>query len=467
MEQWKVGQKADRKALKKSEKLKARVKLLETRLVMAKQKNKRTCLRNMRGGVVGKRQKSNRLALCYEATMGLLNDIGRAYEGTGSFSSHEEATSAGMKDIMTRAMARGQPFDAADWIPDRMRKRLGAEAVNEVKKHVNNPDRVAAALDAGLVTYQKLANVLKVLLPEGRGWRPATARIVDARKRTTETMQKILPIWTTPGGVGHMISVKRLLQCVIPWYCGEAHDMGYTWERLDRNLGAIPGSQVEEEDEHEGNPLLDAKGRAYLEFSISFDGRSHGKGSNYLTCTIGSKAKGSPKQWQTKDWVYTTCEVVGQDSSSNLESNCQLFWKEVQDLYDGEQVVVRWQNENIPFTIKLTVPADMKAHWSLFRQGGASGNAVTGKPCHRCDCTKAELDRVQDFYKVRRGDTPSTIALAHGMLVEELRLINNVKGAEEKAHKALHTQSDSQLRTFLPGRVRHSCLQTHRMHRHV
>eukprot|EP00245_Coleochaete_scutata_P012325 TRINITY_DN4760_c0_g4_i1.p1 TRINITY_DN4760_c0_g4~~TRINITY_DN4760_c0_g4_i1.p1 ORF type:complete len:558 (-),score=85.92 TRINITY_DN4760_c0_g4_i1:2498-4171(-) len=449
----KAGHKEERKAYKKSEKkLQARVKALEAKL--AKEKAGGSALKNMRVGAVRGRMQRKRKEKCYEATMQLLGDIGRAYERAGNYSSQEEATAAGMKEIMTRAIARGQLFNASDWLPERTRKRLEMEAVGKVKKLINNPDRVAAALDAGPVTYGKLSNVLKVLLPEGRGWRPATARIVEARKRTTETMQKVLPIWTTPGGTGHMISVKRLLQCVIPWYCNAVEDMGFTWHMMERNLGAIRGSDVEESEALEDNPLLDANGRAYLEYAVSFDGRSHGKGSMYLTATLGSKARGFSKQWQSRDWVYTTCEVIRQDSSSNLENNCQLFWKEVQDLYEGEQVMVSWRNEEIPFTIKLTVPADMKAHWSLFRQGGASGNAVTGKPCHRCECTKAELDTVLDFYMVKRGDTPKSVASEHGMLVEELRLVNHVKGPEERAHKALHCQTDERLKKFLPSRVR-------------
>eukprot|EP00245_Coleochaete_scutata_P004332 TRINITY_DN1675_c0_g1_i5.p1 TRINITY_DN1675_c0_g1~~TRINITY_DN1675_c0_g1_i5.p1 ORF type:complete len:313 (-),score=55.03 TRINITY_DN1675_c0_g1_i5:1934-2872(-) len=153
-----------------------------------------------RGRNVQDRQKRARLANCYEATIQLLYDIGEVYDGNGDYSSREEATSVGMKEVMTRAMARGEPFDVSDWLPDKMRHRLEKENIEKVNQHVSDPERVAAALDAGPVTYGKLTNVLAVLLPEGRGWRPATSRIVDARKKTTATMQDILPIWVTPGG---------------------------------------------------------------------------------------------------------------------------------------------------------------------------------------------------------------------------------------------------------------------------
>jgi len=63
---------------------------------------------------------------------------------------------------------------------------------------------------------------------------------------------------------------------------------------------------------------------------------------------------------------------------------------------------------------------DMLAHWAIFAIGGRAGNGE-GKVCHRCGCSYNDLGRIFTTYEVQKGDTPSSIAEAHGQSVEELR----------------------------------------------
>eukprot|EP00245_Coleochaete_scutata_P008444 TRINITY_DN2573_c0_g3_i1.p1 TRINITY_DN2573_c0_g3~~TRINITY_DN2573_c0_g3_i1.p1 ORF type:complete len:517 (+),score=45.54 TRINITY_DN2573_c0_g3_i1:480-2030(+) len=393
---------------------------------------------------VGERQQGNRMARCYTAVVALLDELGRVFAGSSDFDTQEDATNGVMREILTRSLRRGLPYDPLDWLPSKTKETLQKQATENIRCYVNDPNRVARAQEKAGVTVEAIHSILKEILPDGRGWRPTPAKVIAARKTRTDIMQRLLPVWATSGD-GHFVSLVRQLQIILPFYCSQVEEMGFNWTRLSGNQR---DNDMEEDDDH--NPLIDDEGSAMAEFAVSFDGRSRGKNNNYLTCTIGSKFATFHKQWQSKEWVFSVCEVKGNDSASNLESNCTMFWEEVQKLVDGYKIPVRWRDKVIEFRITLTFPADMKAHWALTRQGGAGGTIHSGRPCHRCECTKGELDQVFEIRVLKSEDSLTSLATECGVFPRDLKMVNNLEGDEEKAHKALHDQQDSKLTNFYP-----------------
>eukprot|EP00245_Coleochaete_scutata_P011917 TRINITY_DN451_c0_g1_i1.p2 TRINITY_DN451_c0_g1~~TRINITY_DN451_c0_g1_i1.p2 ORF type:complete len:184 (-),score=27.52 TRINITY_DN451_c0_g1_i1:1493-2044(-) len=182
--------------------------------------------------------------------------------------------------------------------------------------------------------------------------------------------------------------------------------------------------------------------------AISFDGRSHGQRSKYLSCSATSKVRGFDGQRQSKDWVFLLCEVFGNDSAVNMQSNCLEFWVEVQAVEDGQKITVRHGHLEMDFRVFLTEPADMKAHWAMFRAGGSGGNAVTGKVCQRCDCPKAALQDVYTVRTLKATDTVQSLAMECGVTTKDLRMVNNFNPEDEKAHRPLQSQSTPELAKF-------------------
>eukprot|EP00245_Coleochaete_scutata_P002834 TRINITY_DN1398_c0_g3_i1.p1 TRINITY_DN1398_c0_g3~~TRINITY_DN1398_c0_g3_i1.p1 ORF type:complete len:421 (+),score=80.69 TRINITY_DN1398_c0_g3_i1:273-1535(+) len=273
-------------------------------------KTKLETARDMRGRFaafgnadVGERQKRNRLNKCYDAVMELLAQIGRLYAGTTDYETQEEATTAVMRDILTRSVGKGMPYDPIDWVPLKSKQQMERQTKESIQIYVNDPQRVARAQEKAGNTLGAVNIVLKEVLPEGRGWRPSATKLIAAKRTRTDTMQRVLPIWAWTGE-GHFVSFMRLLQLILPYYCAQVEDMGHDWEMLGQGL--IEGSA----EDKVMNPLIDVDGNAMAEFAISFDGRSRGRATNYLTCTIGSKVKGFHKQWQSREWVFSVCAVA-------------------------------------------------------------------------------------------------------------------------------------------------------------
>ncbi|KAK3259271.1 hypothetical protein CYMTET_11327 [Cymbomonas tetramitiformis] len=101
--------------------------------------------------------------------------------------------------------------------------------------------------------------------------------------------------------------------------------------------------------------------------------------------------------------------------------------------------------------MNLNYPADMASHWALFQAGGV-GNTASALPCHRCLVTYGELGVVFDVYKVQPGDTVNSIAAAHGIFPEELRVINPESKTNEAKLKKHHSKSQQK---FTPTISRH------------
>eukprot|EP00245_Coleochaete_scutata_P010681 TRINITY_DN3809_c0_g1_i1.p1 TRINITY_DN3809_c0_g1~~TRINITY_DN3809_c0_g1_i1.p1 ORF type:complete len:156 (-),score=17.66 TRINITY_DN3809_c0_g1_i1:209-628(-) len=129
-----------------------------------------------------------------------------------------------------------------DWVPLKSKQMLEKQASDLVKSHVNDPHRVARAQEKAGITIEAINVVLKEVLPEGRGWRPTAARVIQARKTRTSTMQRVLPIWGT-AGEGHFVSLKRQLQLLMPFYCAQVEDMGYKWDMVGLPQVGLPHAQ--------------------------------------------------------------------------------------------------------------------------------------------------------------------------------------------------------------------------------
>jgi hypothetical protein len=55
----------------------------------------------------------------------------------------------------------------------------------------------------------------------------------------------------------------------------------------------------------------------------------------------------------------------------------------------------------IEFTVKLLFPTDMSCHWSTSQAGGGAGGP-DAKPCHKCNCTKADLGKCFERFQVKK-----------------------------------------------------------------
>eukprot|EP00245_Coleochaete_scutata_P001254 TRINITY_DN1152_c0_g1_i3.p1 TRINITY_DN1152_c0_g1~~TRINITY_DN1152_c0_g1_i3.p1 ORF type:complete len:396 (-),score=49.05 TRINITY_DN1152_c0_g1_i3:2398-3585(-) len=366
-------------------------------------------------------------------------------------SSMKESVKLGMREVLRTAAKRGLEYDPLEWLQPKSLTALRKKQLGEIQAMVSQPRKFAIAQQRAKISYSKASVFARALLPKGRGWRPHVSRVVAARKEIDEDMQGILPVWATEGKEGHCVSIKRVLQLVLPWYCAEVERRNLGWDALKEDGGEE--WSVYGEDCGRENPLLDKHGRPFVELAVSFDGRSHGKGSNYLSCSISSKVRGFEQQWQSKDWVFLVCEVLGHDSAANMERNCLDFWSEVQDLEEGATVGVTWKSMELNFRIFWIATGDMKAQWAMLRAGGAGGNAQSGKPCQRCDCTKGEMDVVFDMRTLQPTDTPSGLAKECGAFANELRMVNNLKAEDERAHNVLQSQANPETAKFRP-RVR-------------
>eukprot|EP00245_Coleochaete_scutata_P010491 TRINITY_DN367_c0_g2_i1.p1 TRINITY_DN367_c0_g2~~TRINITY_DN367_c0_g2_i1.p1 ORF type:complete len:404 (-),score=81.55 TRINITY_DN367_c0_g2_i1:980-2191(-) len=396
-------------------------------------------------GMVGVRQKSKRLAKAYGCFTAFVHGVGSAYGADETKDGMHDCIAKGMKAILTRARRRGKVRNLLTWLPDKDLDSFTKQQIDPLKQFIGDPNKFATAQQKAGLSCIEAHTFAKALLPQGRGWRPHISTVVNARKTKDEEMQQLMPVWGTPGKDGHYVSLKRLLQLIIPWYCAQ----DFKWDKMRSDAGQpwdIYGKQCEPGE----NPLLDAHGRPYVEFAVSFDGRSHGKGSSYLSCSVSSKVRGFEKQWQSREWVFLVCEVFGHDSASNMERNCLDFWAEVQALEDGETIAAQVGDAIAEFRVFWAATADMKAHWALFRAGGAGGNATSGRPCHRCDVTKAEMDDVFTTQVLCSTDTTESIAKSCGAFANELRMVNNLKSSDEKAHAALQPQSKNEAANFRP-----------------
>ncbi|KAK3240586.1 hypothetical protein CYMTET_49581 [Cymbomonas tetramitiformis] len=143
--------------------------------------------------------------------------------------------------------------------------------------------------------------------------------------------------------------------------------------------------------------------------------------------------------------------MEGKDKADNLDGNCRYLFKRIQELEDGASITVMIEGEEHNLKMNLNYPADMASHWALFQAGGV-GNTASALPCHRCLVTYGELGVVFDVYKVQPGDTVNSIAAAHGIFPEELRVINPESKTNEAKLKKHHSKSQQK---FTPTISRH------------
>lgn len=178
-----------------------------------------------------------------------------------------------------------------------------------------------------------------------------------------------------------------------------------------------PATEQIENDEYE-DAMLDADGNPTFHVAITFDGRSRNK-RHFTSVMLVVKQAGFKEFWQKPKNIFTVGEAVGGDERANICKHFNDLWKECQDLLDGEKVKVPWNGTEVEVNIDISLPADMKAHWSLFgcggMQGGGQQSAQTTatstdgrggarghfKVCHRCEVTYRELEHVFVAYKVQ------------------------------------------------------------------
>jgi hypothetical protein len=197
-------------------------------------------------------------------------------------------------------------------------------------------------------------------------------------------LQSILPIWRCPGGKGHFVSLIQLLQLLLPTFIGRLQEKLPNWPNIDVPDGEEPQKY-----------MLGNNRQPSFEIAVTFDGRSKPR-QHFLSAMIVVKQAGFEEFWQKPDWIYTTCEVEGHDSASNMRENIMPFWKEVQRLIDGEKVIAYKDGQEYPFSIVVQLPADMKAHWALFGCGGRRPNV-----CHRCMVSYEELEYILGTHTIQ------------------------------------------------------------------
>ena len=112
----------------------------------------------------------------------------------------------------------------------------------------------------------------------------------------------------------------------------------------------------------------------------------------------------------------------GKDTHKNLSERMGPIWMEIQSLYDGQQVQFVFGGRTLNMDVTITFPADMCAHWALFQVGGIVHGE--GLVCMHCMGTYRELGRVFSTYEVQERDSLRSIAIRHGITLEELRTIN-------------------------------------------
>lgn len=166
--------------------------------------------------------------------------------------------------------------------------------------------------------------------------------------------------------------------------------------------------------------MLNEHGKPSFQVAITFDGRSRNK-RHFVSVMLVVKQEGFQEHWQSPKRIYSLGEAVGGDDRENLRKEFGDIWEECQELLDGEKLKVAWENEHIDFSIDITVPADMKAHWSMFGCGGMQGGGQqTAQPtgsnsggwreraqvCHRCNVTYKELTHIFATYTIKVTPKP-------------------------------------------------------------
>lgn len=216
--------------------------------------------------------------------------------------------------------------------------------------------------------------------------RLGTQSATDCLSRCHQCAQELLPIWRTPGGKGHYVSVTRLLELLLPHFVWRVTANYPEWP----SVPASDGIDLEELMLEDGHPSF--------EIAITFDGRSKPR-QHFLSAMLVIKQAGLQEFWQKPDHIYTICEVEGHDSAQNMRENIMPFWAEVQALINGKKVTAYYGGRNIDFNIVVRLPADMKAQWALFGCGGSRSDI-----CHRCHVTYEDLETVFVNYiiKVRK-----------------------------------------------------------------
>lgn len=196
-------------------------------------------------------------------------------------------------------------------------------------------------------------------------------------------MQAYLPIWKTPGGNGHYVSVIRLLELIIPTFVKKLKEKFPLWPNCDT------------EDSDLGTSTTDESEQPSFEIAITFDGRSKPR-QHYMSAMLVVKQEGLEEFWQKPDWIYTVCKVRGSDSAENMKANLQPFWEEVNLLMSGKKITAYCEGSEYQFDIIVRLPADMKAHWALFGCGGTRPHV-----CHRCLVTYEELEIIMENYIIK------------------------------------------------------------------
>jgi hypothetical protein len=77
------------------------------------------------------------------------------------------------------------------------------------------------------------------------------------------------------------------------------------------------------EDVDPEDAMLNDEGQPEFSVSFTFDARSESSARNYVTIMMGVKQAGFQEHWQSPHNIYTIAEVVGKDSSANMEANCR------------------------------------------------------------------------------------------------------------------------------------------------
>ena len=158
------------------------------------------------------------------------------------------------------------------------------------------------------------------------------------------------------------------------------------------------------------------------EWSVSIDARARND-LQFTTATMCPKFPCMKELWQSPLSQWALAEMEGKDSYSNIQANMKVFWDEVQCLMDGAHVEFHVFGQKLSTDLILTVPADMAAHWAIFKIGGIA-RKPTDMSCGRCRCCKNQMAKVFARYQVKPGDTARTIASAHGINIAELRTVN-------------------------------------------
>lgn len=69
--------------------------------------------------------------------------------------------------------------------------------------------------------------------------------------------------------------------------------------------------------------MLNDDGQPEFCVAFTFDARSESSERNYVTIMMGIKQAGFKEHWQSPHSIYTIAEVVGKDSSANMDANCR------------------------------------------------------------------------------------------------------------------------------------------------